>query len=129
MFVIVLSFRGRHWPFSIYLEYLEVQDGGKRKPDVKKYNPKSDFRVDGLHGFPQLIGEVVSDPKYSDKWRMLLQSIAIVRAASLSNLSGNFFVMALYVDDEYVAWRYLVYMAKEGSTKVRIHQYTVCTVL
>lgn len=102
------------------MEYLEKQDNGKRKHDMKKYTPKSDFRVDGLHGFPQLIGEVVSDPKYSDKWRMLLQSIAIVRAAARSDFSGNFFVMALYVDDEYVAWRYLVYTAREESKKVRI---------
>lgn len=112
---IVASTRGLHWPFSIYLEYTSEYEGGnkKRKIDTKKYNPKSDFRVDGLHGFPQLIGEVISDPGYSDKWRMLLQSISIVRAVAESNLPGDFVVMALYIDDKYVAWRYLVSLARE----------------
>lgn len=44
---------------------------------------------------------------------MLLQSISIVRAVAESNLPGDFVVMALYIDDKYVAWRYLVSLARE----------------
>lgn len=103
-----LPFRGSRWKFSIYLEFDVSEKGDVSKIETRKYTPMSDFRVDGLHGLPQLIGEVVSDPNHSDLWRMILQAIAIACAGFLLGLEEDFTVLALYVDERYIAKRYLV---------------------
>lgn len=92
------------------------EESNGTKIETRKYTPMSDFRVDGLHGLPQLIGEVVSDPYYhSDLWRMILQAIAIACAGFLLDMEKDFIVFALYLTETYIAKRYLVCKDRKTS--------------
>lgn len=90
------------------MEFDAPQEGGGTKRELRKYRPKSDFRVDGLHGLPQLIGEVVSEPDHSDHMRMLIHAICIACAGALLGLGKAFIVFALYIDEKCIATRHLV---------------------
>ena len=85
--------------------------------EYAKYSPKSDFRVDNEHSLPLLLGEIVSDPKNEeDQYRLLLQVTAIIRL--VAQFCENPVLMAVYVDAQYIASRYIVYMGKKDNKKV-----------
>ena len=128
--------RGKQWPFSIFVAAL----GSLRR----KYTPKSDFSFLMRHCgkgktaptklvwvltcdhmlvvvVPLIISEVVSDEKNSDRWRMLLQAIALVRMGNYllkEDRSGDFFVIAIYVTNAFVAERYFLYQPDKLKRKV-----------
>ena len=83
--------------------------------DCRSYRPKSDFSVSYWpSGCPCLIGEVVSDKTKTeeDRWRMLVQGIAIARAGGVlitpSFDKHGFVLMAIYVSAKLVAFRHLL---------------------
>lgn len=65
-----------------------------------------------------MIGEVVSNDDETDRWRMLLQAITLLRCGLklIPNLNGSFFVVAIYITKEYMAIRYVVYKLKSSDT-------------
>ena len=96
------------WPFNVFV---------KSKDVLYKYQPKSDFMfttIDGAIGMPLIVGEVISDNEQSDKWRMLCQAIAIARLlAYFKTVSKTaLVVMAVYIDNNFHADRYLLYVTK-----------------
>jgi len=65
---------------------------------------------------PFLISEVVSDGDESDRFRMLLEAIAVARAGQYLTRQGQFFVVAVYLRANLIAERYVV--ANIGSRAV-----------
>jgi len=63
-----------------------------------------------------LISEVVSDGYESDRFRMLLEAIAVARAGQYSTRQGQFFVVAVYLWANLIVERYVV--ANVGSRVV-----------
>lgn len=98
----------------MYLRYKPESRADK----YAKYSPKSDFRLDNEYGIPIFLGEIVSDPKNEgDRYRLLLQAIAIIRlAAQFSDINPA--LMAIYVDTNYRATRYIVYIDREDEKRV-----------
>ena len=94
--------------------YLRSKAGAET--EYAKYSPSSDFRLDNAYGIPLLIGEIVSDPSEEDRERTLLQAIGLVRIARC--FCKNPVIMAVYVDNEYLATRYIVYIDKMDEKKV-----------
>ncbi|KAI5987634.1 hypothetical protein EDD15DRAFT_1473424 [Pisolithus albus] len=78
----------------------------------RKYTPKSDLMVSSAgHLIPFFVSEVISKKNQEDRYRMLLQAIAVARAGKklLKETSKRpFFVVAVYLDMEMVASRYIV---------------------
>ena len=73
---------------------------------------------------PFVIGEVVSDQKRSDQWWMLLQAIVLVRTGNCLLKDGftkPFFVIAVFITDQSIAKRYILYKPDKGSREVRSH--------
>ena len=131
--------RGKQWPFSIF-----VAASG---PLRRKYTPKSDFSFLMRHCgqgktaptklvwvmtcdhmlvdvMPLIISEGISDEKNSDRYRMLLQAIALVRIGNYllkEDRSSDFFVIAIYVTSAFVAERYFLYQPDKSERKVREH--------
>ena len=87
------------------------EDHADPEAEYAKYSPKSDFRLDNEHRVPVLLGEIISDLAEEDKWRMLLQAIGIVRLMSI--YCDNPVIMAIYVNNEYLATRYIIYMVNK----------------
>ena len=128
--------RGKQWPFSIF-----VAASG---PSRRKYTPKSDFSFimhkfgegktaptnlawvmtcDHMIVVPLIISEVTSDERETDRWRMLLQAIALVRTGNYllkKERSGDFFVISIYVTNDFVAERYFLYQPDKSNQKVRV---------
>ncbi|KAG9310739.1 hypothetical protein JVU11DRAFT_9344 [Chiua virens] len=77
-----------------------------------KYKPRSDFGISvNRFGLPLLVCEVISIKKESDRWRMLLQGIAVARAMHCIKKENNntrLFVVAIYVRSTLVAQRYII---------------------
>lgn len=107
---------GVGWNFSILVA--EGQgDGGS----YRKYSPNSDFMLlpspkisanNQKNGFcPILLGEVVSSPNESDRWRMLLQLAICARVNRLVTKDNRspLVVQAVYLTKQYWAERYLAY--------------------
>ncbi|KAG1728288.1 uncharacterized protein EDB91DRAFT_1228495 [Suillus paluster] len=94
------------WGFPIFL-------GTPDLPDARcKFRPRSDFMV-SLPKFlcPFLISEVVSQEKEEDRYRMLLQAIAVARAGQYLIREGapvHFFVVAIYLRADLTVERYVV---------------------
>jgi len=67
---------------------------------------------------PFVISEVVSDKGEADRCRMLVEAIALARAGQFLLQSGSkkrFFVVAIYVDADMVASRYIVMQTEDGN--------------
>lgn len=75
-----------------------------------KYTPRSDFAI-VMNKLPVLILEVSSNVNERDSNRMKLQAASLVRLGNsmVHSSSPTFFVMAVYIDDNYVAREYTFY--------------------
>ena len=78
---------------------------------TRKYNPRSDFEFRASNSFPYIIGEVVSKKSETDRARMLLQAAAAARVGRFLQVNGQkpFVLLAVYVTNELIAERYLVW--------------------
>ena len=90
-----------------------------------KYSPRNDFCVwfkkRGSVGLPLVIGEVVSCPNEKDRFRMLLQAIALARLVSelrKSESTEQLFIVAIYMTKELTAERYIVMKSRAESDEV-----------
>ncbi|OJA12194.1 hypothetical protein AZE42_03936 [Rhizopogon vesiculosus] len=101
------------WGFPIFL----TTEG---QPDAWcQFRPRSDLMV-SLRSFlcPLLISEVVSQNDEADRYRMLLQAIAVARAGQYLIRQGaqiQFFVVAIYLKANLIAERYII--ANIGGTR------------
>ncbi|KAG9310577.1 hypothetical protein JVU11DRAFT_9132 [Chiua virens] len=94
------------WNFPIFLATTAESSA------LCKYKPRSDFGVSvNRFGIPLLVCEVISMKKEGDRWRMLLQGIAVARAMHCikkENSKTRLFVVAIYVRSTLVAQRYII---------------------
>jgi hypothetical protein len=82
--------------------------------------PRSDFQL-RIDGFPHLLVEVESDPRYeSDRIRMQIQAACTVRLAQswVENKVSPVVLMALYVDKTLSVDRYLFCQPKSIEVSV-----------
>ena len=107
--------RGKSWPFKIFVK----TDGV-----VHKYQPKSDFGYTTFNEatlMPVMIGEVISITSGADRYRMLCQGIAETRALNRNvqdSRQGIFVVMAVYVTDQLIVERYLLFPHRKNDRHV-----------
>ena len=75
-----------------------------------KYTPHSDYSII-VNKLPVLILKVSSNSNERDKNQMKLQAASLVRLGNLTINSSSltFFVMAIYIDDDYIAHEYTFY--------------------
>jgi hypothetical protein len=105
--------REKAWGFPIFL----TTEG---QPDAWcQFRPRSDLMV-SLRSFlcPLLISAVVSQNDEADRYRMLLQAIAVARAGQYLIRQGaqiQFFVVAIYLKANLIAERYII--ANIGGTR------------
>jgi hypothetical protein len=91
-----------------------------------KYCPRNDFciwfeRERGSVALPLVIGEIVSQQNEKDRFRMLLQAIALARLVSEIRKPKSKvqpFIVAVYVTGDMVAERYIV--MKEGASSDKV---------
>ena len=90
----------------------------------RKYTPKNDFSVWlERSGFtlPLIIGEIVSFLNEKDRYRMLLQAVALARLVFALHKSGStkqLFIVAIYLTRDMIAERYIVMKSHAESDKV-----------
>ena len=72
------------------------------------------FTADGPVGMPLIVGQVSPNNEQSDKWHMLCQAIAIARLLAYFKTGSKtaLVVMAVYVDNNFHADRYLLSVTK-----------------
>ena len=91
---------------------------------MHRYQPKSDFGYTTFEKatlMPVMIGEVISITRGADRYRMLCQGIAETRTLNYSVLKkkqGTIVVMAVYVTDQLVAERYLLFPREKHDRHV-----------
>ena len=63
-----------------------------------------------------MIGEIASSERETDKWRMLMHALVLVRLGTLFNISSGtpFVVMAIYVRNDLVVERFLAFKDDNG---------------
>ena len=106
--------RGKSWPFKIFVK----TDGV-----VHRYQPKSDFgytTINEATPMPVMIGEVASITSGADRYRMLCQGIAETRALNCNSRQDVFVIMAVYVTDQLIAERYLLFPHRENDRRVSV---------
>jgi hypothetical protein len=83
------------------------------------FNPRSDFSLfKPIYG-PLIMGEVVSDERnQSDRWKMLLEGIAVCRYQNMIRGDREAIVLCLYLNREYKMERYLIYQTTENIRDV-----------
>jgi len=75
------------------------------------FKPRSDFCFFyDVYG-PLIIGEIISEKRESDRWRMLFEGAAICRYQNMALHSRDAIVLCLYLNKDYKMERYLVYQA------------------
>ena len=86
-----------------------------------QYTPKSDMLL-LLDGCPFVLCEVVSDAKYEDRLRMLVQAGVLVRLMNSMKADNtkSFVVMAIYIKEDFSAECCLVYQPKLADISVCI---------
>jgi hypothetical protein len=98
----------------------------------RKYTPRNDFCVwfkmsESVQvTLPLVIGEVVSFRDEKDRFRMLLQAIALARLVSELRKPGSteqLFIVAVYLTKELTAERYIVMKCRAGSEEVVLQHY------
>ncbi|KAI5119409.1 hypothetical protein M0805_004896 [Coniferiporia weirii] len=102
--------------------HLDVPKKGVRRSELIAAITTSVF-IAALGKMLFIIGEVVSDPDGSDRWRMLCQAIVLARVGSYllkEKSARTFVVMAVYVTNHYIAERYFVYQPKREDRGVDI---------
>ena len=84
------------------------------------FRPRSDFCLfKAIYG-PLILGEVVSDPGGSDRWRMLFEGMAVCRYQNIVRGNRGAIVLCLYLNNDYQVERYLVYQAEGNSRDVSV---------
>ena len=73
-----------------------------------------------LNGYPLIIIEICSKDNESDRFRMLLQGSLLVRVMNSIKSTGTFVAMAIYIKNDFVAKRYLIYQLDRKKPDVRI---------
>ena len=71
---------------------------------------------------PFIISQVMSQTSESDRYRMLVQAIAVARAGQYllkSTSEKRFFVVAIYVNADMVASRYIVVQTNPGNEELK----------
>jgi hypothetical protein len=101
----------------------------------RKYTPKNDFCVwfekSGRFALPLIIGEVVSFKDEKDRYRMLLQAVALARLIFALRKSGSTeqpFIVAVYLTRSMTADRYIVMKLHSGSDEV-VHRLSINAIL
>jgi hypothetical protein len=91
----------------------------------RKYFPRNDFCVwfkkRGQAALPLVIGEVVSFQDEKDRYRMLVQAIALARLISELRTSESTeppFIVAIYLTKDLTAERYIVMKSRAKSDEV-----------
>ena len=110
-----MACRNDPWPFQVF-----VKAGGV----VHRYQPESAFGYTTFNEttlMPAMIGAVVNASNGEDKYRMLCEGMAAVRTineiAQRPEQAG-FVVMVIYVTDQLVAERYILYLPRENDRHV-----------
>jgi hypothetical protein len=103
------------WQFPIF-----INSPGMESPC--QFHPKNDAMVvSPLFQCPLLISEVASQEDGSDRWRMLLEAIAVARAGQfLMKKNEKNFVIAIYLTAEMIAQRFVVAQTGEDSKVCRM---------
>ena len=105
------------WSFNVFV---------KSKDVLYKYQPKSDFGYTTFNEatlMPVMIGEVISITSGADRYRMLCQGIAETRALNRNvqdSRQGIFVVMAVYVTDQLIVERYLIFPHRKNDRHVSV---------
>ena len=106
------------WKFPIFVSQALT-------PDLwEKYKPNSDLSVISP-GFlcPFVICEVISQTDKEDRFRMLLQGVAVVRVGNYLMKSGSkrpFFIVAIYFTNMLVAERYIMIQVEPDDPKSKV---------
>ena len=99
-------FREVPWQFPIFLSTPAQLDSWCQ------FHPRSDFMISSRSFlFPFLISEVILQRNEQDRYRMLLQAIAVARAGQYLMEAGapmRFFVVAVYLHADLTVERYVV---------------------
>ncbi|KAG6374813.1 hypothetical protein JVT61DRAFT_4197 [Boletus reticuloceps] len=116
--------QNKPWGFPIFLD--------ASSPNVfRKFIPTYNCMVvSARFEIPFVICEVISDKWQSDRYRMLVHATALARAGQFllrSTSRQKFFLVAIYLDADMVASRYIVMESEGGSDEcerrpVSIHQ-------
>jgi hypothetical protein len=99
--------RNEGWPFPFIAK---VPKGTDSSFNFYTVRPHNDFQL-LLDGFPHLLVEVCSDPKFeSDRYRILIQAGCTVRIANKwrPSRTSSFILMALYINQFLRVDRYLL---------------------
>ena len=102
----------KSWPFNIFVKSGNV---------LRRYQPKSDFSYTTFAAgmlIPVVIGEVISNDQDTVRCRILVQAAALARLGAFlrkSPTSPTFVVMAIYVDNDFLAYRHLLYKDQSGQ--------------
>lgn len=105
--------REAHWSFAL------VGQVGGSDGSHYSYRPKNDYMF-LLNGYPLIIIEICSKDNESDRFRMLLQGSLLVRVMNSIKSTGTFVAMAIYIKNDFVAKRYLIYQLDRKKPDVRI---------
>lgn len=106
---------GKNWPFPIVAE---ISDD----PEKYSYTPRSDTLL-CLQDCPFVLVEAISDPSsHKDLYRMLIQAgIAVRLSHSMrTDTTKSFVIIAVYINECFLAERYLVYQPDLQSEIVHI---------
>lgn len=90
----------------------------------RKFTPNSDFSVISKAFLcPFIIAEIVSQPQQKDRYRMLVEGIAAVRAGRYLSKSDapRFFVVAIYLTANLHAERYILTEDGSGGSNKQVH--------
>ncbi|KAN0081523.1 hypothetical protein V8E55_009147 [Tylopilus felleus] len=121
------GFQEKSWGFPIFVDSI-------KSPGVfRKFTPRSDWMViSPQFRIPFVISEVISDETENSRYRMLIEATVLARAGRFllqCNSEKRFFVVAIYVNANMVASRYIVMDTggggpenEEASKPVSIHR-------
>ncbi len=90
------------------------------------YSPRSDFHM-CIKDFPHILLEVKSEQNQSDRYRMVLQASCICRIGNwlrAPTYGKQIVIMAVYVDEDFNAFQYLLYQPDVVSKKVAFNWLT-----
>ena len=101
-----------------------------------KYTPRNDFCVwfeTSKFAFPLILGEIVSDPRQGkDRFRMLLQAVALARAIFALRKAGSAqypFIVAVYLTQNMTAERYIVMKVRSEEPDKVVHRFSINAIL
>jgi hypothetical protein len=81
------------------------------------FKPRSGFCLFEPAYGPLILGEIISETKESDRWRMLFEGIAVCRYQNKIRKDRGAIILCLYLNRDYKMERYLVYQAAEGDQR------------